>query len=99
MKEHSLTIDLGTINFMPATVEEEVLLNIRTLLTTAKGTVPMDRNFGVTMPQDEPLPGAREKLNVEIIDAIERYEPRAKVINVRWSANAGSAPARSEASL
>lgn len=90
MSEFNLTVNPDPINFMPSTVAEEVIQNIRTLLNTTRGSVPMDRDFGVNFPLDEPLPGARQKLNVEIIDAIEKYEPRARVIKVRWSPNAGS---------
>lgn len=88
MKVFDLTLRLGAISFAPANVQDEVIQNVRTILTTPKGSIPMDRDFGVSFPLDDPTPRAQQLLNVEIIEAIERYEPRAKVTKVKWSANA-----------
>lgn len=35
------------ISFAPGTVAAEVLQNVRTILATRKGTVPLDRDFGL----------------------------------------------------
>ena len=44
-----MTIDIvGTlekVNFAPSTIEEEVIQNIKTLISTMIYTVPLDRNF------------------------------------------------------
>ena len=56
----------------------EVIQNVRTLLTTRKGTVPIDRKFGLSFEfLDDPLPTSRAKIQTEIFQAIKKYEPRA----------------------
>ena len=37
----------GKINLAPKTREEEILQNVRFLLSTPKFTVPLDRDFGL----------------------------------------------------
>jgi len=60
---------------------EEVLQNVRVILDTPKGTLPLDRNFGVDWSiVDLPIPVAFQRLKAEIVKAVEKYEPRA-VIN------------------
>lgn len=76
------------INFAPATEEEQILQNIRTLLLTRKGSVPLDRDLGLTWEHiDKPLPVARSLQQAEIIELIEEREPRAKVESVEWEEN------------
>ena len=84
-----MTIDIvGTlekVNFAPSTIEEEVIQNIKTLISTMIYTVPLDRNFGIIVNAlDEPMPVAMAKLSSDIIDAISRYEPRAKVTQISF---------------
>ena len=84
-----MTIDIvGTlekINFAPSTIEEEVIQNIKTLMSTMIYTVPLDRNLGIIANAlDEPMPVAMAKLSSDIIDAISRYEPRAKVTQISF---------------
>ena len=56
----------------------EVIQNVQTILTTRKGTVPLNRNFGVSFDfLDNPTPQAQAKLSVEIFEGIKKYEPRA----------------------
>ena len=54
MTEYNLTLKASPINFLPSMVAEEVIQNIRIMLTTTKGSVPMDRELGVNIPLDEP---------------------------------------------
>ena len=35
------------INFAPATIAEEVMQNVRMIISTVKYSVPMDREFGI----------------------------------------------------
>ena len=84
-----MTIDIvGTlekVNFAPSTIEEEVIQNIKTLISTMIYTVPLDRNFGIIANAlDEPMPVATAKLSSDIVDAISRYEPRAKVTQISF---------------
>lgn len=84
-----MTIDIvGTleqINFAPTTIQEEVIQNIKTLLSTMKFTVPLDRNLGIIANAlDEPMPVAMAKISSDVIDAISQYEPRAKVTQISF---------------
>ena len=73
-------IDRAWVNFAPAGIVEEVLQNVRTLITTAKYSVPLDRNLGIDAAfLDRPAPDAMARLSVRISEEIQRYEPRAKV--------------------
>lgn len=83
MTEFDITLGGGFVNFFPSSAEAEILQNVRTILTTRKGTVPLDRNFGLSQEfLDRPLPVAQAMLNTDIIDQIRTYEPRAQVISV-----------------
>lgn len=83
--EFDVTATLDGISFHPASTLEEILQNVRTIVSTAKYSVPLDRNFGVTATMlDSPMPTAQAKLNVEIIATIQRYEPRVRVTDVSY---------------
>lgn len=76
------------INFSPKTKEEKIVQNVRTILVTRKGSVPLDRDFGLTWEHiDKPISIARSLQQAEIIDAIEQYEPEATVQSVEWDDN------------
>ncbi len=71
------------IDFEPETEEEEVLQNIKTICSTPKNSVPLDREFGIDIdPLDKPTPAAKAQIQREIIRAIKKYEPRAKIESV-----------------
>ena len=73
------------INFAPANIIEEITQNVRTICTTTKYSVPMDRVFGVdTVMLDRPTPKAMASLQAELIQAIKKYEPRCKVKRVSF---------------
>ena len=64
---------------------EEIAQNVRTILTTIKGTVFLDRQFGigadiVDLPEQIALIALREN----IIEQIEKYEPRVNVLSVNY---------------
>ncbi len=60
-----------------------VLQNIALLLNTKRGTVPMYRDFGLPMEfVDKPIDVAETMAFVEISDALEEFEPRAKLEDV-----------------
>ncbi len=76
-----------TISFAPKTVSEEVLQNVRTIISTRVGTVPLDRDFGMSMDMlDKPVALAYTLFQSALIQALAVYEPRAKVKNVDFSA-------------
>ena len=73
------------INFAPGTEVEEILQNVRTILTTCVGTVPLARDFGTSREYiDKPIPVARSLMQTAVIDAIEEFEPRATVESVTF---------------
>jgi len=63
----------------------EIIQNVKIILTTPVGTVPLDRDFGVSwMFIDQPTPKAIAEAKVEIVEKVERYEPRVKVTEVSF---------------
>lgn len=83
-----VTARLGAVSFAPANEYEEILQNVRTILTTTKYSVPLDRGFGIDANLiDTPIDYAQAKLTAEIIDAIRRYEPRVSVSKVSFAGN------------
>ncbi len=84
-----MEIDVLTFNneidFAPANVVKEVVQNVRTICATVKGSVPMDRKFGVdAVVLDRPTPKAMAEIQSEIIAAIRKYEPRCKVKRISF---------------
>ena len=74
------TID---IVFNPPDEVSEILQNVRTIISTRIGTVPLDRDFGLSWDAvDEPLPIAQARMRLAVIAAVKKYEPRAKVVSV-----------------
>lgn len=66
-----------------------VLQNIAILLNTKRGTVPMYRDFGLPMEfVDKPIDIAENMAYVEISDALEEFEPRAKLEDVYFEKTA-----------
>jgi hypothetical protein len=71
------------INFAPNSVIEEVLQNIQMIITTVRGTVPLDRNFGVSDKfVDRPVPAVNALVRADVFNAIETYESRAEVVEI-----------------
>ncbi|UNY40565.1 baseplate wedge protein [Pararheinheimera phage vB_PsoM_KLER1-1] len=91
MTEYDVSADSTEINFAPSSVAEEVIQNVRTILATAKGSVPLDRSFGLDQAMlDKPLPIAMARLSQDAVAAIQAYEPRAKVIKVLFNDSTGA---------
>ncbi len=66
-----------------------VLQNIAVLLNTKRGTAPMYREFGLPMEfVDKPIDVAEAMAFVEISDALEEFEPRAKLDDVYFEKSA-----------
>ncbi len=60
-----------------------VLQNIRMILETPKGSVPLYREFGLDMSfVDKPARAAKGMLIIAVKDAIERFEPRASFVGL-----------------
>lgn len=79
-----------SVDFAPSTVEEEIIQNVATILSTLRYTVPFDRGFGVNPTYlDDPMPAGRARVTADVIRAIQRYEPRCKVESVVFDADQG----------
>ena len=62
---------------------ESVLRNIAVILSTPKGSVPMYRDFGISVDiLDRPIPVAKAMMTADIKEAIEQWEPRVTFISV-----------------
>ena len=82
--KYSVTLN-GAVDFAPANETAEILQNVRTILITLIGSVPMSRIFGIDWEHiDSPYPVARALMQSSVIEAIESYEPRARVESVTF---------------
>ena len=71
------------INFAHKTLTEEVIQNVRMIISTVKYSVPMDREFGIDgAVVDRPVNVAKAHLSNEIFRAVRRYEPRAVIESI-----------------
>ena len=62
---------------------DEIIRCIQNLALTPSGTVPLDREFGLdTSFMGMPIETAKNLLAIELINKIDRYEPRASVKEV-----------------
>lgn len=73
------------IDITPKNDVNEILQNVRTILATTKGTIPLDREFGIDGSViDMPTMQAQAYLTNEIFQAIRRYEPRVSIDNITF---------------
>lgn len=70
------------INFHPATQAEEIAQNVKCIIDTVVGTVPLDRAFGLDTPRDVPVPFLESQLAIRVTEAIQEYETRVEVTKV-----------------
>ncbi|MGZ0084589.1 GPW/gp25 family protein [Caldibacillus thermoamylovorans] len=72
-----------------ATGNEEIIQNVRFILSTIIGSCVLDINFGVSPDVvDSPIQlTTQAKITAEIIEKIEAYEPRVMVESVTFSAD------------
>lgn len=77
------------INLAPKTTVEEVLQNVRTIISTIKYEIPLDRGFGIDGDViDMPMQQAQAKLTQEIFRAVRQYEPRAIIESISFAGDA-----------
>lgn len=77
-------IDYKNVKF-EGTYDSDILLCIKTILTTFKGSVPFDRDFGIDIGMiDENIHVAQNKYTVEAIKAIRKYEDRVKIKSIEF---------------
>ena len=78
---------IANINF-EATGVEEVLQNVAFILSTFKMSCPLDREFGYNPPLDVPINVGATLSATRIVEAINKYEPRAEVLEIDVSVDA-----------
>lgn len=68
---------------------EEILQNVNTILTTLEGSVPFDRDFGLSAELlDLPINEAESLYVVEVVTKVRKYEPRVAVEHVNFRGDA-----------
>ena len=68
-----------------ATGIRQLAQEIRTLLSTARGSVPLDRDFGINWDLvDMPIPEARQMYIAEVAAQIHKYIPRVRFKGIRF---------------
>ena len=78
--------DLKTIRLNDQDTVSSVIHNVALILATPKGTVPMYRDFGLEREfLDMPMPAAELRMIAPIREAVEQWEPRATVKDVRFT--------------
>ena len=83
-----VTPNPSIINFAPATIVEEILQNVYTIVSTTYFSVPLFREFGVTATfLDTTDMLARSKLVGEIIEKVELFENRVIVEEVAFKSD------------
>ena len=76
----------GGVDYAPESEAAEIIQNVRTILNTRVGTVPLHRDFGISWEHvDKPLPVAMSIMQGVIVDAVSAFEPRAKVEKVAFA--------------
>jgi len=88
MAEFSTTDTLPTGIIFGANGIQEVMQNVKTIITTPKGTQPLDRDFGISFDfVDRPIPKAQAMAEQSIFMALRKYEPRAILKQITWNAD------------
>ena len=91
LRDYSISL-LDSVNFAPSTEAEEVIQNVRTIISTVVGTVPLDRDFGISWKYlDRPIQVSRMLFHAEVINALELYEPRVVVTGIEWDESTADA--------
>ena len=63
----------------------EIAQNVQTILATVRGTVFLDRTFGLNGEMvDKPLPVAMAYYSGDVVQEVEKQEPRVKVVSVSF---------------
>lgn len=79
---------LEDIDLSPATVIEDVVQNIATILATTKGTIPYMRGFGRNRETEgRPMPVVKNMIVSDVFQQISDYEPRAILGEIRVEEN------------
>lgn len=78
-------VSLIGFDYLNATELEELQQNLSLLYSTAAGTCPGDRNFGLDQSfESYPMNVAQNLFALEVIEKTEIYESRAEVIDITY---------------
>lgn len=81
-----IPVERDYISIVPENEFEEIAQNVQMIITTLKGQVPMDRDFGINaVLADMPINIAQTRIAAEIVTAVNDFEPRVKVRKVNFS--------------
>ena len=69
---------------------EDIKMCLETLLAVRAGSQPLDRELGIDYERivGYPLDVAKNMLSLEIIEKVERYEPRVEVTSITFTGDA-----------
>lgn len=88
MSYHDIYVMPSGVIFMPANETQEILQNVLTICLTQKYSVPMERLLGVEGEfLDEAVSRVRAKFKSEVVQAVRKYEPRARVTAIDFAAD------------
>lgn len=77
---------LNEIKILPENEFEEIAQNVRTILSTVKNSVPLDRGFGIDKQiLDLPISVAQAKITAAVVVAVNKFEPRVRVKRVFYN--------------
>ena len=97
MTEFEVTADLKNVVFSPISEIQGIIQNVRTIIATRKGSVPLDRDFGLGWGfVDQPIATSQAILSAEIVRQVRAYEPRARVIRVIFDPTSNAADGQSK---
>ena len=84
MAKTEYEIDLNSaVNFAPKNDAEEIIQNVKTIINTRLGNVPLDRNFGLSWDYlGLPIGVAKDRFKIALYDALEAFEPRAEISKI-----------------
>lgn len=68
---------------------EDIVMCLRTLFAIREGEQPLDRSLGIDYEKivSYPIPIAKNMITLEIMDKVERYEPRVTIDKVEFDAD------------
>lgn len=70
---------------VPESTVASVLQNVRVIISTIQGEVPLDRTFGLAGKfLDKPINVAQAILVTEVLEALEAREPRAQLVSATF---------------
>lgn len=83
--EFSVDASLPVTIVVGATGLVQLMQEIRTVLSTRKGSVPLDRDFGLDWSiLDSPMNAIKPRYVADVARQVEKYVPRVKVVEVRF---------------